>query len=73
MRNLTLVAAEAAEEACPGCGVTLSVGQARYPNEGTDAEMLLAAGDAKMYTAKQRRRVSSSESYGYDFDWAGVP
>jgi len=70
IRHLSLLVAEVAEETCPGCGVTLSAGQARYPAEGRDPEKLLAAADAKMYAVKQRRRISSI-SYGYDFDCVG--
>ena len=72
IRHLSLLVAETAQDTCPGCGVTLSAGQARYPDEGKNPESLLAAADAKMYAAKQRRKVTS-DSVGYDFDWVGEP
>jgi diguanylate cyclase (GGDEF)-like protein len=71
VRHLSRTIADAAEESCPGCGVTLSTGQARYPSEGMDPETILAAADSRMYAAKQRRRVSSG-SRGYDFDAVSV-
>lgn len=36
----------------------MSVGQACYPDDGLDAEELLAAADKRMYSAKQLRRES---------------
>jgi diguanylate cyclase (GGDEF)-like protein len=46
-----------------GCAVTgmptmtMSVGEAFYPQDGADAEQLLAEADRRMYRAKQRTRV----------------
>jgi len=34
----------------------MSVGEACYPDDGSDAEELLAAADRRMYSAKQARR-----------------
>ena len=47
-----------------GCAVTgmqmmtMSIGEAFYPHDGTDAEQLLAVADRRMYHAKQRTRVA---------------
>jgi diguanylate cyclase (GGDEF)-like protein len=46
----------AIETAIPAHRVAMSVGQACYPEDGTDAEELLAAADKRMYSAKQVRR-----------------
>ncbi|HEX3743715.1 MAG TPA: HD domain-containing phosphohydrolase [Bryobacteraceae bacterium] len=46
-----------------GCAVTgmqmmtMSIGEAFYPQDGADAEQLLAVADRRMYRAKQRTRV----------------
>ena len=41
-----------------GAGViTLSVGEAFYPEDGSDAEQLLAEADRRMYKSKQRNKV----------------
>ncbi|MCP5113916.1 MAG: diguanylate cyclase [bacterium] len=68
-RSLTDAVTLAAEEACTGCGVSMSVGTAHFPDDGSDAEALLAHGDREMYGAKEHRKVSNV-SRGYDFDMA---
>jgi GGDEF domain-containing protein len=35
----------------------MSIGEAFYPQDGADAEQLLAVADRRMYRAKQRTRV----------------
>ncbi|HLK51798.1 MAG TPA: HD domain-containing phosphohydrolase [Bryobacteraceae bacterium] len=45
-------------------GLTMSVGEAFYPQDGDDAEQLLAEADRRMYTNKQsekRKRITDSE------------
>jgi GGDEF domain-containing protein len=37
--------------------MTMSIGEAFYPQDGDDAEQLLAVADRRMYRAKQRTRV----------------
>ncbi|MGA2130721.1 MAG: HD domain-containing phosphohydrolase [Bryobacteraceae bacterium] len=39
-----------------GSGVSLSLGEAYFPEDGTDAEELLAEADRRMYKAKQLRK-----------------
>jgi diguanylate cyclase (GGDEF)-like protein len=72
LRHLSQVVAEAAEKTVPGCGVTLSAGYARYPDEGTDAETLLASADTKMYAAKLRAKPGHP-GFLFDFSPAGLP
>jgi diguanylate cyclase (GGDEF)-like protein len=46
------------------CGediLSASIGAACFPEDGTDAEQLLAAADKRMYEAKQSRHRSSQE------------
>jgi diguanylate cyclase (GGDEF)-like protein/putative nucleotidyltransferase with HDIG domain len=63
----------AIETAIPSHSVAMSVGEACYPEDGSDAEELLAAADRRMYSAKQTKRkaqvipfqpmVSGTKSY----------
>jgi diguanylate cyclase (GGDEF)-like protein len=46
----------AIETAIPASSVCMSIGEACYPEDGSDAEELLAAADKRMYAAKQARR-----------------
>ncbi|MGO4883381.1 MAG: HD domain-containing phosphohydrolase [Bryobacteraceae bacterium] len=39
-----------------GAGVSMSIGEAYYPEDGADAEELLAEADKRMYKAKQLRK-----------------
>ncbi len=48
----------AIETAIPSEWVSMSIGEASYPEDGSDAEELLAAADKRMYAAKQLRRKS---------------
>jgi diguanylate cyclase (GGDEF)-like protein len=40
-------------------GMTMSVGEAFFPTDGTDAEQLLAEADRRMYRAKRAARISA--------------
>jgi diguanylate cyclase (GGDEF)-like protein len=58
----------------PACGhvVSISIGQAHYPEDGVDAEDLLAHADRRMYQAK--RKPSLQAASGASPEWlAGVP
>ena len=54
------LAKESGEEICSESIVTLSVGMANYPDDGNDAEQLLAIADRRMYTAKSNHHKMSS-------------
>ena len=41
------------------CSLSLSVGVATYPEDGADAEELLAEADRRMYKSKRMRKKSS--------------
>ena len=71
IRRLSMSIMEEAQEVCPGCQVSISVGQARYPGDGQDTEELLAQADRQMYRSKQRRKMQVP-ARGYDFDWVGT-
>jgi diguanylate cyclase (GGDEF)-like protein/putative nucleotidyltransferase with HDIG domain len=49
----------AVETARPVESVSMSVGAACFPDDGSDAEELLAVADKRMYSAKQARRESN--------------
>ena len=46
-----------------GAGVSISIGEAYYPEDATDAEGLLAEADKRMYTAKHLRRKQRMTAY----------
>jgi diguanylate cyclase (GGDEF)-like protein len=43
-------------------GLTMSVGEAFYPQDGDDAEQLLAEADRRMYTNKQAEKQKREEA-----------
>jgi len=49
------IAAGTGMQVCGQGGLSVSVGQAVYPDDGLDAEMLLAKADRRMYQEKQRQ------------------
>jgi diguanylate cyclase (GGDEF)-like protein/putative nucleotidyltransferase with HDIG domain len=55
----TLVAA-AGREACPVEALSLSIGIALYPDDGTTVEELLAGADARMYETKRRHHSEAA-------------
>ncbi len=52
MRQVSITTANSAQS------VSMSIGQASYPEDGSNAEELLAAADKRMYSAKQVKRSS---------------
>ncbi|HXM45531.1 MAG TPA: diguanylate cyclase [Bryobacteraceae bacterium] len=53
----------AVETAIPAHNVCMSIGEACYPEDGSDAEELLAAADKRMYAAKQVKRKSNMAAF----------
>lgn len=51
------VAAEAGQQVCGEELLSLSVGEAYFPNDGSDTEQLLAEADRRMYKAKQQQKI----------------
>ena len=49
------IAADVASAICPAHVLSLSVGKATYPDDGGDAETLLAAADRSLYAMKRSR------------------
>jgi diguanylate cyclase (GGDEF)-like protein/putative nucleotidyltransferase with HDIG domain len=46
-----------------GSGVSMSIGEAYFPEDGSDAEELLAEADKRMYKAKQLRKKYRTAAY----------
>jgi diguanylate cyclase (GGDEF)-like protein len=71
-QRLNSITREAGREVFSIDSLSLSIGHALYPEDGTDAEQLLAEADRRMYAAKQRDKLNMSEPRGYDFDHAWI-
>jgi diguanylate cyclase (GGDEF)-like protein/putative nucleotidyltransferase with HDIG domain len=54
-RTLSALAQRAGSDICSSDFLSLSLGAAFYPEDGTDSEQLLAEADRRMYAAKQMR------------------
>jgi diguanylate cyclase (GGDEF)-like protein/putative nucleotidyltransferase with HDIG domain len=61
---LEIVVAEAGLAVCGERLLNISIGAAFCPEDGTDAEGLLAEADRRMYLAKQRRKRAAPQSVG---------
>jgi diguanylate cyclase (GGDEF)-like protein len=72
IQRLSAITKEAGREVFSIEGLSLSIGYALYPEDGADAEQLLAEADRRMYAAKERERMKMSEPRGYDFDHAWI-
>jgi diguanylate cyclase (GGDEF)-like protein len=48
--------------------IGFSVGEAYFPEDGSDAEQLLAEADRRMYHVKSRTKLLKNNPSGYDFD-----
>lgn len=57
--RVSLVARMAGQDVCGEDLCRLSIGAARYPEDGTDAEQLLAEADRRMYKAKQNHKTGA--------------
>ncbi len=68
IEHLAEAVAAAAREAVPESRVGLSVGQARFPEDGKTGEALLHEADQRMYAIKQVRKMRSNRR-GFEFDW----
>lgn len=65
----------AGRETVPGSNLSLSVGQARFPDEGEDPEHLLGQADQRMYEAKTQRKLKQHREgpRGFEVDWVETP
>ena len=68
MERLNSAAGEAGREVCGIETLSLSIGAATYPDDGSEAEQLLSEADRRMYVAKQKQKMRVVEPRGFDFD-----
>ncbi len=68
IQRLRVLTAEAGNEVCKEDVLSLSIGHAFFPEDGTDAEQLLSEADRRMYGAKQHEKLMLGSRRGYDFD-----
>jgi diguanylate cyclase (GGDEF)-like protein/putative nucleotidyltransferase with HDIG domain len=68
MRRLSQIAARVGQEVCGTDSLAASVGHAVFPDDGRDAEMLLAEADRRMYKAKQEQK-QGPRSLPAGLDW----
>src|SRR5579884_653506 len=68
IQRLSQATCEAGKEITNHEIVSLSIGHAMYPEDGTDAEQLLSEADKRMYAAKQEHKQQAMDRRGYDFD-----
>jgi diguanylate cyclase (GGDEF)-like protein len=57
LERLAFAGEEAARQAGSDASLSLSIGEAHFPADGTDAEELLATADRRMYQAKESRKA----------------
>ena len=53
---------------CGTDSLSLSVGHALFPEDGTDADQLLSEADRRMYMAKQKEKMSIVSARGVDYE-----
>jgi diguanylate cyclase (GGDEF)-like protein/putative nucleotidyltransferase with HDIG domain len=66
--RLNTIAKDAGRSICNVEFLGLSIGSSSYPDDGADAEQLLAEADRRMYIAKQKEKMKLVEPRGFDFD-----
>ncbi len=64
--RLRALVAQSGRTVCENDVLSLSVGQAQYPEDGSDAEQLLAEADKRMYKEKQTQKLTVPAR---DRDW----
>ena len=68
IHRLRAITAEAGREVCGTESLSLSVGHALFPEDGTDADQLLSEADRRMYMAKQKEKMSIVGARGLDYE-----
>lgn len=70
--RLRSITAEAGREVCNEDSLSLSIGHAMCPDDGTDADQLLSEADRRMYIAKHQEKMAVAEARGFAFDTVGA-
>lgn len=68
MQRLNSATQEAGLEVCGVETLSLSIGAAIYPDDGTEADQLLSEADRRMYLDKQKQKMLVVGPRGFDFD-----
>ena len=72
LERLQAITKEAGHEVCGTDGLSLSIGHALFPEDGSDADRLLAEADRRMYAAKQREKLKMVVPRGFEFEPTGA-
>jgi diguanylate cyclase (GGDEF)-like protein/putative nucleotidyltransferase with HDIG domain len=72
VQRLRAITAEAGREVCGTETLGLSVGHSLFPEDGNDADQLLSEADRRMYTAKQKEKMSLVGPRGFEFEPTGT-
>ncbi len=72
--RLKAITAEAGQDICAKETLSLSIGHAMFPNDGSDADRLLSEADRRMYIAKQKEKLSVvvGRRGGFEFEPTGT-
>jgi diguanylate cyclase (GGDEF)-like protein len=68
LERLKVITAETGQEVCGTDRLSLSIGHALFPDDGTDADRLLSEADRRMYLAKQKEKLSLIGPRGFEFE-----
>ena len=68
MDRLNSATQDAGREVCGIETLSLSIGAALYPEDGSEGDQLLSEADRRMYIAKQKQKMHLVERRGFDFD-----
>ncbi len=72
IQRLRIITAEAGHDVCGTDTLSLSVGHAIFPDDGSDADQLLSEADRRMYIAKQKEKLSLVGPRGFEFEPTGT-
>ena len=74
IQRLKAITAEAGHDICAQETLSLSIGHAMFPNDGSDADRLLSEADRRMYIAKQKEKLSVvvGRRGGFEFEPPGT-
>jgi diguanylate cyclase (GGDEF)-like protein/putative nucleotidyltransferase with HDIG domain len=72
IQRLKTITAEAGRDIFAQETLSLSIGHAMFPEDGTDADQLLSEADRRMYIAKQKEKMSVVGRRGFEFEPTGT-
>ena len=73
VQRLKAITGDVGRELCGGEPLTLSIGHALFPEDGSDADQLLSEADRRMYVAKQKEKMNLiAGARGFEFEPTGT-